>query len=95
MKKKIQKKIIIFDEINNASLPVLDLLTNIFVDKKILLPDGSVLNIGNPNIIGIINRNNNEGLIDRIPLNLKNNCLYHIVENPDGTDFSNIITKLF
>ena len=95
LEEKNSKKIIIFDEINNASLPVLDLLTNIFVDKKVLLPDGTVLNIGNPNIIGIINRNNNEGLIDRIPLNLKNNCIYHIVENPDGNDFSNIITKLF
>ena len=95
LEEKNSKKIIIFDEINNASLPVLDTLTNIFVDRKTLLPDGSVLNVGNPNIIGIINRNNNEGLIDKIPLNLKSNCIYHIVENPDGNDFSNIITKLF
>ena len=89
------KKVIIFDEINNASLPVLDLLTNIIVDKKALFPDGSELKLGNPIIIGIINRNNNESLLDRIPLNLKSNCIYHIVENPNGKDFSNIITKLF
>ena len=38
-------KIIIFDEINNASLPVLDLLTNIMVDKRALLPDGLILNV--------------------------------------------------
>ena len=95
LEEKNSKKIIIFDEINNASLPVLDLLTNIIVDKKALLPDGSELKVGNPNIIGIINRNNNESLSDRIPMNLKSNCIYHIVENPDGNDFSNIITKLF
>ena len=95
LEEKNSKKIIIFDEINNASLPVLDLLTNIIVDKKALLPDGSELKVGNPNIIGIINRNNNESLSDRIPLNLKSSCIYHIVENPDGNDFSNIITKLF
>ena len=79
-------KIIIFDEINNASLPVLDLLTNIFVDKKALLPDGSELKIGNPNIIGIINRSNNESILDKIPLNLKSNCIYHIVESPIAND---------
>ena len=76
-------------------MPVLDLLTNIFVDKKTLLSNGSELKVGNQNIIGIINRNNNENLFDKIPLNLKYNCIYHIVENPDGNDFSNIITKLF
>lgn len=95
LEEKNSKKMIIFDEINNASLPVLDLLTSIIVDKKALLPDGSELKVGNPNIIGIINRNNNESLSDRIPLNLKSNCIYHIVENPDGKDFGNIITKLF
>ena len=95
LEEKNSKKIIIFDDINNASLPVLDLLTNIFVDKKVLLPDGQELKVGNPNIIGIINRNNNESSLDRIPLILKSNCIYHIVENPDGNDFSNIITKLF
>ena len=95
---KNSNKIIIFDEINNASLPVLDLLTSIFntnENRNILLPDGSELKIGNPNIIGIINRSNNENLLDKIPLNLKYNSIYHIVENPDGNDFSHIITKLF
>ena len=62
LEEKNSRKIIIFDEINNASLPVLDLLTNIFVDKKALLPDGSELKVGNPNIIGIIKRSNNETL---------------------------------
>ena len=38
--KHLKKKIIIFDEINNTSLPVLDLLISIIVDKKALLPDG-------------------------------------------------------
>ena len=95
---KNSNKIIIFDEINNASLPVLDLLTSIFntnENRNVLLPDGSELKIGNPNIIGIINRSNNENLLDKIPLNLKYNSIYHIVENPDGNDFINIITKLF
>ena len=63
------------------------------MDKKALLLDGSELKVGNPNIIGIINRNNNESLSDRIPSNLKSNCIYHIVENPDWSDFNNIITK--
>ena len=89
------KKIIIFDEINNASLPVLDLLTNIMVDKEALLPDGQVLKVNNLKIIGIINRNNNENLLDKIPLNLKSNCIYHIVQNPDEKDIINIINKLF
>ena len=95
LEEKNSNKIIIFDEINNASLPVLDLLTNIFVDKKCLLPDGTELKVGNVNIIGIININNNEALLDRIPLNLKYNCIYHKVENPNAEDFSKIITKLF
>ena len=95
LEEKTSKKIIIFDEINNASLPVLDLLTNIIYDKKVLLPDGSELKIGNPNIIGIINRNNNESNLDKIPLNLKSNCIYHIVENPDSNDFMHIIGNLF
>ena len=60
-------KIIIFDDINTASLPVLDLLINIIVDKKALLPDGTTLNIKNLKIIGIINRNNNENLSEKIP----------------------------
>ena len=85
------KKIIIFDEINNASPSVLDLLTSIFntnENRNILLPDGSELKIRYPNIIGIINRSNNVNLLDKIPLNLKYNSIYHIVENPDGNDFS-------
>ena len=86
---------IIFDEINNASLPVLDLLTSIIVDKKVLLPDGSELKVNNTKIIGIINRNNNKIESDRISLNLKFNCIYHIVENPVREDLVNIIRKLF
>lgn len=84
-------KIIIFDDINTASLPVLDLLINIIVDKKALLPDGTTLNIKNLKIIGIINRNNNENLSEKIPLNIKSNCIYHIVESPDENDYKNII----
>ena len=98
LKEKNSKKIIIFDEINNASLPVLDLLSNIFNledNRNIFLPDGTELKIGNINIIGIINRSNNESLLDRIPLNLKSNSIYHIVENPNGDDFTKIITNLF
>ena len=88
-------EIIIIDEINNASPDVLDLLTNIMVDNKALLPDGNQLEVKNLKIIGIINRNNNENLLDKIPLKLKSNCLYHIVENPDENDIRNIIANLF
>ena len=28
-------------------------------------------------------------------MNLKSNCIYHIVENPNAKDFGSIITKLF
>ena len=87
--------LIIFDEINNASLPVLDLLTNIFLRKTVVLLDGNEINYGNANIVGIINRNNNESLLDKIPLKLKTKCIYHICHSPNANDLKNIITKLF
>ena len=89
------KKIIIFDEINNTTLSILDNLTSIFNQKSILLPDASETNVGNPIIIGIINKKNNETIPENILSNLKNNSIYHVVDNPEGKDLSNIISNLF
>ena len=90
------KKLILFQGINNASPAVLDVLNSIFTpDAKILLSNGSILNKGNMNIIGIFNKGRDNASKDKIPAGILSNCIYHIVENPSSFDILNIIINLF
>lgn len=90
------KKIILFQWINNASPSVLDVLNSIFTpDAKILLSNGSILDKGNMNIIGIFNKGRDNANKDKISTGILSNCIYHIVNNPSPDDILNIITNLF
>ena len=90
------KKLILFQGINNASPAVLDILNSIFTPgAKILLSNGSILEKGNMNIIGIFNKGRDNANKDKIPQGILSNCIYHIVDNPSSEDILNIITNLF
>lgn len=64
-------------------------------DAKILLSNGSILDKGNMNIIGVFNKGRDNANKDKIPAGILSNCIYHIVENPSPNDILNIITNLF
>ena len=90
------KKLIVFQGINNASPAVLDVLNSIFnPDSNILLSNGSILEKGKMNIIGIFNKGRDNINRDKIPAGILSNCIYHIVDNPSSDDILNIITNLF
>ena len=90
------KKLILFQGINNASPAVLDIINSIFVpDAKILLPNGSILEKGNMNIIGVFNKGRDNINRDKIPSGILSNCIYYNVENPSPNDILSIITNLF
>ena len=91
-----QKKLIVFQGINNASPAVLDVLNSIFIpDANILLSNGSILEKGNMNIIAIFNKGRDNINRDKIPTGILSNCIYHIVDNPSNDDILKIITNLF
>ena len=90
--KEYNNKIFIFNNINNASPSVLELLTSIFdkTQEYLLLPDGSTIYKNPINIIGISNVQN--GLKrDQLLHNLAYSPLYHIVLEPDNESIMRII----
>ena len=90
------QKLIVFQGINHASPAVLDILNSIFIpDAKILLSNGSILEKGNMNIIGVFNKGRDNINRDKIPSGILSNCIYHIVDNPSPNDILSIITNLF
>ena len=90
------KKLIVFQEINNASSEVFDFLNSLFIPgADIHLSNGSILDKGNMNIICIFNKGRNNINKDKIPAGMLSNCIYHIVDNPSSEDILNIITNLF
>ena len=90
------KKLILFQDINNASPAVLDILNSFFIpDAKIILPNGSILEKGNMNIIGVFNNGRASSNKFNIPSGILSNCIYHIVENPSSHDILKIIDNLF
>ena len=90
------KKLIVFQGINNASPAVLDVLNSIFIPgANILLSNGSILEKGKMNIIGIFNKGRDNINRDKFPTGILSNCIYHIVDNPSSEDILNIITNLF
>ena len=86
--------IFVFNNLNNASPSVLELLTSIF-DKNqenILLPDGSTIHKNPINIICILKPQNRANK-DVLPPNLLYSSLYHIVLEPDKNEIKQIIEK--
>ena len=72
------------------------MLNSIFTpNAKILLSNGSILEKGNMNIIGIFNKGRDNVSKDKIPAGILSNCIYHIVENPSSEDILNIILIYF
>jgi hypothetical protein len=95
-KDEVPKKLIVFQGINNASPAVLNILNSIFVPgAKILLSNGSTLEKGKMNIIGVFNKGKENINKDKIPAGILTNCIYYILENNSEDDIKNIIDNLF
>ena len=91
---KGRELIFIFNNLNNASPAVLELLTSIF-DKNqqnVLLPDGSTIHKNPINIIGILKPQNGANR-DKLPPTLLYSSLYHIVLEPDKEAIKMVIEK--
>ena len=93
----LSRKLIVFQEINNASPEILNFINNfLFIPKaNFRLSNGFILEKGNMNIIGIFNKGRDNINKDEIPAGILSNCIYHIVDNPSSKDILNIITNLF
>ena len=95
------KSIIVFHNLNNASAAVLELISDIFNYKQqtILLADGSKINKGKINVVGLFDPQNGMSNRDRLPHNLRQSCIYHILKfrNKDErvNDLANIIDTKF
>ena len=76
------KSIIVFHNLNNATAAVLELITNIFDYKQeaILLPDGSKINKGPINLVGLFDPQNGMNNRDKLPTNLRQSSIYHILK---------------
>ena len=91
---KGKELIFVFNNLNNASPAVLELLTSIF-DKNqenVLLSDGSTIPKNPINIIGILKPQNGANR-DKLPPTLLYSSLYHIVLEPDENSIRQIIAK--
>ena len=84
------------DGINNATHAVLEVLNSIYGPKgtNILLSNGSKIVKGNMNLISIFNPSDDFNR-EKLPVNLINNSLYYVVEDPSKNDIVNIIKQLF
>ena len=95
------KSIIVFHNLNNATAAVLELITNIFDYKQqtVLLPDGSKVNKRPINIVGLFEPQNGIISRDKLPDNLKQSSIYHILKSQTKEeklkDLSNIIETKF
>ena len=90
------KTVVVLDGINNASPAVLECLSSIFGEKgtKILLPNGSVLQKGNLNLIGIFNKGKDVSR-EKLPVSIIFNSLYLVVDDPTIDNIKKIIEVLF
>ena len=86
--------IFVFNNLNNASPAVLELLTSIF-DKNqqnVLLSDGSTIPKNPINIIGILKPQNGANR-DKLPPTLVYSSIYHIVLEQDEQSIKEVIAK--
>jgi len=90
------KTLVVLDGINNASPAVLETLSSIFGDKgtTILLPNGSVLEKGNLNLIGIFNKGK-DTTREKLPPIIIYNSIYLVVDDPTPDNIKKIINVLF
>jgi hypothetical protein len=89
-------KLVVLEGINNASPAVLEVLNSIYGPKgtNILLSNGSKIVKGNMNLISIFNPSD-DFTREKLPINIINNSLYYIVQNPSKNDIVTIIANLF
>ena len=82
------KSIIVFHNLNNATSAVLELITNIFDYKQeaVLLPDGSKINKGPINVVGLFDPQNGMNNRDKLPTNLRQSSIYHILKYTNEKD---------
>ena len=87
--------LIILEGINNATPAILGIINDIFGPKgsKILV-NGTPITKNFINLICIFN-STDDMTKEKLPINIINNSLYYIVENPSEADIKNIIEKLF
>ena len=92
--KKGKELIFVFNNLNNASPAILELLTSIFDknQKNVLLSDGSTIPKNPINIIGILKPQNGANR-DKLPPTLVYSSLYHIVLEPDKESIKEVIAK--
>ena len=91
---KGKELIFVFNNLNNASPAVLELLTSIFDinQENVLLSDGSTIPKNPINIIGILKPQNGANK-DKLPPTLLYSLLYHIVLEPYEDSIKKIIEK--
>jgi len=88
--------LLIFENINNASSAVLQLLTNIFDYKQtqIPLPNNTLLQKGTINAIGLWNPQNGYSTKDKLPSNLINSCIYFTFKYQEENELKDILMKI-
>ena len=88
-------QLIVIEGVSKASPSVLEILNNIYGKKgtEILLPNGSTIIKGNVLLISIFNPSD-DFTKEKLPINMINNSIYFIMENPNKKDCENIIDFL-
>ena len=87
--------LIILEGINNATPAILGIINDIFGPKgsKILV-NGNPITKNYINLICIFN-STDDMTKEKLPINIINNSIYYIVENPSNQDIKDIILNLF
>ena len=88
--------LIIFENINNASSAVLQLLTNIFDYKQaqIPLPNNTLLQKGTINVIGLWNPQHGYSTKDKLSSNLINSCIYFTFKYQEENELKDILMNI-
>ena len=87
--------LIILEGINNASPSILGIINDIFGTRSSkILVNGTPIKKNYINLICIFN-SSDDMTKEKLPINIINNSLYYIVENPSNIDIKDIILNLF
>lgn len=92
-----KRSLIVLENINNASPALLNALVPVFntYSSSILLPNGSTIEKGSFDIIGIFNTQQISSSKDKLPSSLINSSIYHIVSRSTKKEILNIILTRF
>ena len=87
--------LIILEGINNDNSSILGIINDIFGTRSSkILVNGTPIKKNYINLICIFNLSD-DMTKQKLPINLINNLLYYIMENPSNTDIKDIILNLF